>query len=207
MEIDMQRRIAAVIGMGVACGTASAQLATVRVTHNSALGTIAPGETLRVTARLSWTEQMQWAGLRGDLLATDDAGLASNVGFHPFLMPGALVRHGVPVGGSVKGTDIASVPGFFTATVPPPYSNWWGVEFFSYDWTAPSVSAPTWIDFAFVADPDAPNVRLYPTSTSPMFVEAITTYVPASILVVPAPSSLGLAAMLGIWACARRRLG
>ncbi|MCA9287035.1 MAG: hypothetical protein KDA05_00535 [Phycisphaerales bacterium] len=197
----MLRLMLVVAGLALPC---FAQSATVRVSHDQMGGTVMPGETIRITANIAWEGAAQWAGLKGEFLAVGDAGAASNVGSP--IHPSVTVTLGFPDGGSVKGFDVASTPAYFTGGIVPPLP--WSLsatgsnEFLWYDWTAPSVSSPTTISFDFVAHPIAPNVRLYPTSASPAFIEAPTTYIGTSILVVPAPAGL---ALLGVGAIGARR--
>ncbi|MEZ6234077.1 MAG: hypothetical protein R3B68_07800 [Phycisphaerales bacterium] len=193
--------------LGIACFAlpCSAQSATVRVSHDHAGATVVPGESLRIVATVSWQGALQWAGLKGDLLASGDLGQAANVGSE--VMPGIFVTLGAPAGGSVKGFDVASAPvSYFGPGFPPvPFANATGVEFLWFDWTAPPVTEPTEITFNFAADPIAPNVRLYPNPVlSPAFIEAPTTYIGTSILVIPAPVGLPILALAAL-APRRRR--
>jgi hypothetical protein len=190
--------------------SACAYVAHVAVARNNPAGTIAPGQQLAIRVVVSWepNPSLQFAGLRGDLLVVGALGSASNVGSDFAFGSGPpLVVLGQPAGGSVVGTDIATIPGFFTASPSPPSIQWWGVNYLTFTWTAPSVSEPTLLGFEFVADPIAPNVRLYPSSASPAFVEASTTYTGMSIVVLPSPGAAGIGLVVGALATTRLRRG
>ena len=191
--------------LGAAPCAALAQQAQVQVVHDNVGGSLLPGESLRVLASISWEGAPQWGGLKGDLVASDDLGAAANVGSE--ITPGILTTLGVPIGGSVKGFDVAFVPAVFLGgNLPPiPSGHASGVDFLWFDWTAPSVNQPTIVAFEFAADPLAPNVRLYPSSLSPAFIEAPTTYLGTSILVVPAPAGLALLGLAAMGAGRRTR--
>jgi hypothetical protein len=197
-------RITSLVLVGMLAASAHAHTATVQVSHDRSSGVVLPGETIRVNALITW-DPSQWAGLKGGVNVTGNAGSATNIGSE--IAPGLLAHLGSPAGGSVTGFDVASVPHMFVGWVLPiPFHNYWGVDFLWFDWTAPSVAQPTPIAFDFVADPMAPNVRLYPMpSTSPAFVEADTTYVGTSILVLPAPTGLGAFLAAACLAVRRRR--
>ncbi|MCB9841315.1 MAG: hypothetical protein H6809_06680 [Phycisphaeraceae bacterium] len=189
--------------LGFAAGLAQAQTATVQVSHNDPNAVVFPGETLEVRVVVSWQGAIQFAGLRGNSLATGSLGSASNVG-SAFSPPGALWRHGTPIAGDIISHNIATISGYWTTTPPPPAFMSSGVEYLTYDWIAPQVSAPTLIEFDFVADPIAPNVRLYENFATPGFVEAQTIYVGTSILVVPMPGTMAIIAAF-VLARVRRR--
>ncbi|MCA9287146.1 MAG: hypothetical protein KDA05_01090, partial [Phycisphaerales bacterium] len=57
-----------------------------------------------------------------------------------------------------------------------------------------------------MADPIAPNVRLYPSISTPAFVEAQTTYIGTSILVIPAPGGVAVLGLVGLAQPRRRRV-
>ena len=197
-------KMLAVAGLALPC---FAQTATVRVSHDQMAATVMPGETIRLTANIAWEGAVQWAGLKGDFRATNDLGVAASIGSPPGLQPGMLAHLGTPVGGSIVDFDVASVPAYFTGGIVPPLpwsAGAMGADFLWYDWTAPSVTQPTVIQFDFIADPIAPNVRLYATAVSPAFIEAPTTYIGTSILVIPAPAGLPILALAAL-APRRRR--
>lgn len=195
--------LAAVLWALVVCAVASsavAQTATIAVTHDDPDGVILPGETVRITMRISWTPAVQLAGFAGDLRADPVGpgapGTISNR-FSRFL-PSALTINGSVVADDILGIDIASTPGFFTPMVWPPWGSYTGFDAFAHDWTAPS--SPGNYRFGFSPRDDRPNVRLYPSWSSPAWIEAPTTYLWASLTVIPGPGSpvvvlLGLAVL------------
>jgi len=109
--------------------------------------------------------------------------------------------------GSVVGTYFAIVPSYFTASPNPSTFLNTGVDLLRFKWTAPTPSMPTAVSFDFVRDPIRPNARFYPFLNSPAFIEAETTWIGASVLVLPAPASLGVLAVAAAVAARRRRGG
>lgn len=191
--------------------TSQAQEALVAVSHDRGSGVALPGEVIRVSMVVSWSAPTwpppgpfplyyTFAGLGGDLRATGDMGSAANPSsvFYSAPNPSPLTLLGTPIGGSIVGYDIAMLPPALIGTPHPSQGNWGGVNALEFDWTAPSVSEPTWIDFAFTPRTLAPNVRLYVT-VGPEFVEADTTFTSARIFVLPTPGgAVVLVAGLGL---------
>lgn len=153
-----------------------AQSATVTVSHDDPDGIVTPGQV--VTIRLAMSAPGApgtVAGLAGDLAPTPNVGLAA-----PAISPlpaGPTVNLGSPAGGAIAGLDIR---GPLVA------------EFASYQWTAPANHLGP-VVFALTPAPGHPSVRIYPSPLTPAFVQVSTAYIPATLTVVPAPSSLLLA--------------
>lgn len=183
------------IALFLAAAPAAAEVAYVNVVRNNPVGTALPGEEVGVRVIVQWSPDpsLQFAGLRGDVVVTSSLGVSSNVGSaFTFGSGPPLVSLGTPSGGSVFGTDIATLPGFFLGSPTPPSIQWWGVNFLTFTWTSPQVSTPTLVRFDFIADPIAPNVRLYPSASSPAFIEAETVYTGMSITVLPGAGAWGV---------------
>ncbi len=184
---------------------ALAQTATVTVSHNDPDGIVEPGQTIRLSMHLTWTPNMQLAGFAGqfriDPATTGADGTITNR--LSAFWPGALVNLGLIQRDDIVGIQVASIPHFFTPMVTPPWANWGGLDAFSHDWIAPAT--PGQYNIAFLADPVAPNVRLYPATVSANFVEAQTTYIGASITVTPSPASLITLAAASLIHSRRRR--
>ena len=193
----------------LACAAAScavAQTASVEVSHTDPNGIVQSGETIGIRVVVRWEGALQFAGLKGDALATDSLGQSQNVGSAFGAPAPPLHVYGAPRDGDVIGHDIATVPAFFLGSPVPVTTLNTGADFMTYNWIAPVVTSPTLVAFEFVADPTAPNVRLYPNTSTPAFVEAQTTYIGTSILVIPAPAGLGAFAIpLGCAVLPRRR--
>lgn len=168
-----------------------------------------PGETVPIMIRVTWNRPgYQFAGLRGDTLFTDDQGSSEvpwSYYWNPIGQP-AYVVLGTPRGGSIINTDIAVIPGFFTASPQFPSLAYLAMPLIVFDWTAPLVSTPTVVDIRFSAPPIAPSARFYPSSGSPAWVEAETFYHGTSIMVMPGPSGLALLVAGGVVASRRRRV-
>ena len=186
-------RLVGVSALGAAASVCAAQSSWVHVSHDDADGIVAPGEVVRVKAVVSWIPAgVQFAGMKGDLRAAPNVGIASNR-FSEFLQ-GGLVNLGQFSGGSIVGVDIAVAPSFFTGgVIVPPSGNNWGIEVISYDWQAPVGFAGA-VGFDWVPDPAAPNVRFFPPVGPPSWNWEPTVYVGTSLTVVPAPVSLALVA-------------
>ena len=197
----MKKALALVAIAGLA-GMASAQSATVNTTANGgASATVAPGATISIASVITWTGAPQFAGIQGGITVQGDAGSGSN--FTSAFNPGALVNLGAFSGGSRTGMDIAVTPAFFTGgVIVAPSGNNTGLNVAAYDLVIndPGVYTVNW-----VAPGSAPSVRLFPSTSSPAFVEAQTTYNGATITVTPAPASLALVGLGGLVAGRRRR--
>jgi hypothetical protein len=117
--------------------------------------------------------------------------------------PGALVNLGTVVGDDVMGIDIAVTPWFFQGGMMyPPSNNYTGLMFTGYDWTAPQ--APGEYRFTFQPSPLAPNLRVYPSTGSPNFIEVPTAYLSATLTVIPGAPTVG-ALVAGMAIAGRRR--
>ena len=198
----MKKALALVAVAGLA-GIASAQSATMTVTANGgAAVSVAPGTAVNIAATATWGgTNVQFAGLKGAIKVAGDAGAGAN--FTSAFTAGGLVNLGAFTGGSRTGIDIAVTPAFFTGGfIVPPSGNNTGLNIGSYQLT---IATPGVYTVGFAADATAPNIRLFPSTASPAFVEAQTTYVGATITVTPAPASLALVGLGGLVAGRRRR--
>ncbi|MEZ6233861.1 MAG: hypothetical protein R3B68_06690 [Phycisphaerales bacterium] len=168
-----------------------------------------PGETATMIVIVRWDDpSAQFAGMRGDTIASGPMGDITNVG-SALRDPGAtqpFVRLGEPWAGSLVGTDIAIIPQTFTATPWPWTLSNEEMQFVHFDWTAPAVSSPTEVRFDFRAHPLAPSPRFFPNLGFVVnWVEADTTYVGTTLTILPAPASLGMVVCsLGLMARTRR---
>lgn len=187
--------------LATACliGTAHAQTATLIVSHDHPTGLVQPGESVRITASVTWSGAYQLARVAGDALAQPDVGIAGagsgNVGAGP------LVHFGTPVGGSVHGVDVGSGPpaGFFL--YPLFYEQ--PVPFLMYDWTAPG--SPGVVRFDWRPSSTMPEVQVYLSITSVASTPVPTTYLGTSITVIPAPASAAALFLAGAIVSRRRR--
>ncbi|MCB9840381.1 MAG: hypothetical protein H6809_01855 [Phycisphaeraceae bacterium] len=165
----------------MASAAATAQTATVIVSHDDPDGLVEPGQAVRIGVMVDWTGGIQLAGLAGSLGPTPDVGIASSPSSP---LGGPLVNVGTPLGGGIVGYDVASIPPFFTAG-PNVIPSWAfpPIPVLEYTWTAPAT--PGVVEFDFTPRALAPNVRLYTSLLSIAPVEAQTTYVGTSLTVVP----------------------
>ena len=180
-------------------GLAHAQTATVRTAltdpaTNLPMPLALPGQVVRVDTVVSWSPSgSQMAGLKGDMFSTPVIGGAVGTvsNRRSDYTPGSLVNLGSVVGDDILGIDIAVTPAFFTGGIfVPPSWNSNGLLIIGYDWTVPNDVGL--YEFKFQPDPLAPNFRLYPSTVSPAFIEVPTTYLSATLTVVPAPASLAV---------------
>ena len=197
------KNVLALVAVAGLAGVASAQSATMTVTANGgANASVLPGASVDIAASLTWGGAVQFAGVAGSIVVDGNAGAGS--GFTSDFNAGALVNLGAFNGGSREGMDIAVTPAFFTGgvIVAPSGNTTLNIGSYSLDTTG---LAPGIYNVGFQATALAPNVRLFPSTSSPGFVEAQTTYVGASIEIVPAPASLALVGLGGLVVGRRRR--
>ena len=198
----------------LAAAPASAQItATVTTTltdptTNLPVATAVPGQIVRMRTIVSWTPQgTQFAGIAGSFYCNPDnpdgdPGVAS-ARFSDYASGGLVTLGVLENTDDIIGINIAQTPAFFTGGfLVPPSANWMGITIAGYNWEAPST--PGLYNFAFQFSPIAPNVRIYPSTSSPQFVEAPTTVVGATLLVIPSPSA-ALAFVLAPMLIAHRR--
>ena len=161
-----------------ACIPCLAQQATVVVSHNDPDGIVAPGETVQISATLSWTGAWQLEEIMGDVRSSLDAGIASNNIF-PHMgyssNQNTIVNPGVPGGGSVLGMHLRVFGNHWILIghFAMPWSQASGFEVLRFDWTAPNT--PGVVEFNFIPDSSLP----VPTLLGP----------PISAFPFPRPSS------------------
>ena len=195
----MKKALALAVVAGLA-GVASAQTATVTTTANGgAAASINPGESVTIAVNVGWSGGVQLAGLQGGTKVAGDAGSGSNFAFN--LGSGPLINTGAFTGGSRLGMDVASGPPAFFG-VNPLWSAPNPLNMMSYTLT---ISDPGVYQVIWQSPATAPSARLYENAGSISFLEAQTTYIGATITVVPAPASLALVGLGGLVAGRRRR--
>lgn len=199
------RNVCVLAPLIVATGTLSTvvhgQSAIIAVTHNRPTGVVQPGETVRITATLSWIGAIQAATIAGDLNASPNQGTAAN----PEGAWGwwsAPPNFGTPTAGSIMGVDLRVNPWFFVGAVSP-YVVATGLEFVWYDWTAPSTTGT--VEFNWVPHPEYPNPLFYLTFMTEVRSPLPTTYSGTSITVIPAPVTMVTLLAFGACASSRRR--
>jgi hypothetical protein len=173
------------------------QTATVVTTvDGGAAATIQQGGSVRISVRVGHSG-FNIARMVGGSIITGHAGVGSN--FHSSLPDEPTIVLGAFSGGSRIGGDIMFLPAVGTSPAwPNPLPIW------EYDVSglAPGVYAVGW-----QADPAFPNVRIYQSWSSFTFLEAQTTYVGATITVVPAGTpTAGIVGAFGLLAARRRRM-
>jgi len=186
------------------CASASlGQSAVMRVSHNDPDGIVEPGQTVQITATLSWQNAGVLWDIRGGVRATGDAGIAANPVF-PYnieLLPGRVLEPGTPVGGSVEGIWLLNGDGGFLAGWMParvPWTSLAGIIVTTYDWTAPTTIGA--VGFAWEPDLLQPSPLMFPTySPNPWYISVPMTSIGASLTVVPGVGSgVVLAAGVGV---------
>jgi len=205
----MKKALALVAVAGIA-GVASAQVATMAVTANGAAAAlVTPGQVVTIAANVTWPGgpqtggNIQFAGIKGGIAVQGNAGAGNN--FTSAFSSGGLVNLGSFNGGSRTGIDIAVTPAFFTGGfIVPPSGNSAGLNIGTYNLDTTGMAAGVYT-IGWAADSAAPNIRLFPSTSSPAFVEAQSVYVGAVLTVVPAPASLALVGLGGLVAGRRRR--
>lgn len=179
-------------------GLAHAQ-ATATVTTTVAGGpaiTVEPGTPVRIAVRIAH-DQFSVAGVYGGTIVTDNAGIASN--FSTTIPSLPTVNFGSFVGGSRVGASIEFVP-LWTGPTPPSGTN--PMPVWDYDLT---LANPGTYQVNWVSPSATPYVRLYSSVGAFNFTEAQTTYIGATITVLPAPTSLAPLALTATIAPRRRR--
>ncbi|MEZ6235066.1 MAG: hypothetical protein R3B68_12840 [Phycisphaerales bacterium] len=199
------RRAALVVAACFASVT-SAQSAVVAVSHDDPDGIVDPGQSVRISVQVAWTQNRVLGGLTGDVVASPDAGMAQNpVNLLQGSWPASPAFHpGNPVLGSIRGYSAYVHPG--STSVPPGFLQWSGADALEFDWIAPGLSGAGEYSFGFEFTPPSAGVYLYPVligSEPPVLVP--TTVIPATLTVVPAPASIGAMALAGLALPGRRR--
>jgi len=183
-----------------------AQFATLTATHNDLDGLVVPGETVRIRASVAKLAgaRFLWE-VKGDLVSAFDVGHAANNRFPGGLIvnPGAILNMGTVDGGSVRGVHIQVYDQWALSGTLAPWPPWSypSVNIVEYDWTAPST--PGVVDFNWQPSPDLPEVW-YALAQIWTIGPVPTTYVGASLTVVPAPA-WGVLLVCGSLAASRRR--
>lgn len=177
---------------------------------NASVSVVEPGESVRVTATLSWQPGVQLAWIAGDMICqpigAGGEGIVSNL-FSQFV-PNFQVTLGTVVGDDIVGLNARSTPSFFTGGgwITPPFANWNGLIVYRYDWAAPAEAGQYTFEFVPVAPaPGEPPVAVYPSIASPIPSPMPTTPVGATLTVVPTPAALAPLALAAIVAPTRRR--
>lgn len=174
------------------------------VRHSDWDGLVAPGETVRISATLSWENFLLLSFIEGDRLVTNNLGSAAgNVFAHQgaSIAPNSTINPGQASGASIVGVAIHSGnPGLIFG---PPYPAPWAsgtLYFLEYDWTAPR--QPGLVEFNWQGSTSA----LHPTFFTPIgFITLPTTYTSTSLTVVPAPATVVAPGILGAGLGVRRR--
>lgn len=173
--------------------------ATILTTANGgASATIAPGEIVSISVTLSHNA-FSVAGFHGSTFITNNAGQGQNLStfipVHP-LLPGLQFT-----GGSLLDVDIGfTPPGFIGGATPPSGQNPMTVWTYDIAGLTPGVYDINWIP-----DGAALDIRLYTSISSFTSVNAQSTYIGATITVVPSPGGLALALACPLVAARRRR--
>lgn len=188
-EVSIAPLTSAMVTFGLA-GSACAQSASIVVTHNDSDGVVSPGQTVRITCHLSWTEWTYLGAMLGDAVTSPNLGLAASpvTAFnHGFL--NAAIYPGTPEGGSIRGFVAFETLAAFSLHTPGFEWAAGGIDALSFDWTAPGPEAAGTYAFTFEGAAGPGAIQLFPPSALQP-VPVPTTVTPASLIVTPAPASV-----------------
>ncbi|MCA9288301.1 MAG: hypothetical protein KDA05_06945 [Phycisphaerales bacterium] len=162
------------------------QTVTITASHDDPDGIVAPGQTVHITHTLSMTAYMvsDW---RGDAAVTPNLGAASNIS--SYFVPSPWASFTGPSGGSVVGFAASHPVPLFVPVVIPPWNAPQSI-LMEYDWTAPS--EPGVYEFRWTPHPSSPLVSGYLSSTTGVLTPYPTTYLGATLTVIPAPAAAPL---------------
>lgn len=188
-------------------GHSVAQTATLVVAHDDPDGVVAPGESVRVTATVSWQGSPMFWRIDGGVHASPNLGTASNPSFgvsNPSTGFATILNPGSPVGGSIENVTIQSglTPLHNPSFIMPPWGMSQGLPILEFEWIAPAPLGL--VDFSWNPSVTQPNIWLFPSLSSVQAVPVTTSYFGTTLAVVPAPS-VAMAAVLGGVLMSRRR--
>lgn len=187
------RYLIGVVSPVILVAQALAQSSSVSVAHDDPDGVVSPGETARFEVRVSWEQAHQILRLAGGVGASPDLGVVGGIeGPSPAgYLSGSQSSPGIGVNGSLVGLDLNFTPEIFTPGGIPSVSTCSNGQcgwFVAWEWTAPSVSAPTQVAFDFLPIAGSSGVWGTPSLASPVSVPLAATYRGTSLLVVPTPA-------------------
>lgn len=193
-------------------GTASAQQAavvTITVNGDAHHDYMTFNDPMVIRATLTWAPAgTQFSNIRGSIVVnsgTGTPGYGLPLGdFSSDFPAGPLVNYGSLNGSTRQGMEFTALPSFFTGGVPtPPSGNHTGIILAEY---TVFTNGPTFHgSIEWIPEVGRPNVSIYPSSTSPQFVEVPTTYVRATFTATPAPATLAALVLMGVAGPLRRR--
>lgn len=179
------------VAIGASTTCSHAQSATFTISHNDPDGIVVPGQTVQLSATISWANAVLFWRSDGELIATPNIGFASNPRFgHPMSpgVPPTIIQPGTPAGGSV--VDVLIQSGVAPLMPWAPLTVWAvssGVTLLVMDWTAPQDLGL--VSFGWTPSAIQPHTLLFETWGSVDPVAVPTTYIGTSLTVVPAPAS------------------
>jgi len=186
---------------------ACAQSAIMRVSHNDPDGIVERGQTVQITAMLSWQPSGVFWEIAGEVRSTGDLGVASSPAF-PYNVgasPNRVIQAGTPAAGSILDVHIVNGDAGFLGGWPlfPPWGNASGLIITRYDWTAPGTLGV--VGFDWIGEPALPwQPTIYPLGSFTPLMPIGTTYVGTSLTVVPGVGS-GVVLAAGLAMGRRRR--
>jgi len=208
----MNRNLLSFIVSAAVSASCPGQSAVVRLDHDDPDGIVMPGETVGLTLSTSWQSAppiyaLSLHRIEGDILASPNAGTATNHLVPPVLgnYPGSSLNPGTPSNGSIVGIalDQGGLTWYGFGQFPPfPWGNSTGITLLTFDWTAPST--PGEIQFGWVASSSLPLPEMA-WLPAPILRPIPTTYLGASLTVIPAPSIAAALLAAGLVLCPRRR--
>ncbi len=179
---------------------AAQPMASITVTANGgASAVVQPGEPVTIAAVL-WQNQYCMAGVAGGTIVTDHAGQASDLRSRWFGLP--TINFGMFQGGSRVNADFAfTPPGLLGASTPPQGMTFVPLWEYTLTLQTPGEYAVNW------ATPSAaPEILLYASPISFISFPVASTYIGATITVVPSPAAWPtVVAIAGLTPTRRRR--
>jgi len=167
--------------------------------NNGGTATIEPGETVSVSVRIAH-DRYAFANIQGGTVVDGNAGVGSNFATTIPNLPTVVL--GSFVGGSRVGADIAFGLDPMGGATPPSQQN--PMPVWTYDIT---LHEPGVYEIVWVSPATRPNVLLWGAMHAFSLTEAQTTYVGATITVVPGAPTAGVVGAFGLLAARRMRGG
>lgn len=184
----MRRHPCAIIALAAFAGHAHAQSVTITASHDDPDGIVAPGQGVTISFNIFHTGFHSVGDWSGDAAIAPAGGTVTN----PVYAVGSpFVTTGTPGPGGITGIAFQGLPPAFAGGggFNPPWL-YEDFEFLRCTWTAPS--EPGVYNFDWTPAPQFPVVQGYQTTVSVALTPYPTTYLGATLTVIPAPAAAPL---------------